>query len=389
MVCKKCKSLKDIENLSYPYLVRECKSCGRKIKLRETGKDGRGLLPKQGDSLVIPEGFIQVSANPLVGNSHLFRSGIEFLAKLVFVDDLQNKKDKILDEIKNTQIVYEQIIRKSPLFAEIDFENEEERVQIVIQKLNELNCGIEWWALLYGIFTSIAQDAINSNDIKQAVWAMACAERFRTMVVFKQEFEDAVWMGQSTRKIINLIRSWNANQENSKEEFWQGIFSQNPYTLSQIFSVPVVFIQDKAYVGGQTIDGKGEKFVDFLYASESSRDVILVEIKTPVAKLLGVKYRDLYTPSKDLSGSIVQALNYRREISKNIIHLTHASSKKIDVFNPRCVVIIGNAKKELDDDIKKKSFELYRGGLKDVEIITFDELFRKAVILAELFDLEV
>jgi hypothetical protein len=51
------------------------------------------------------------------------------------------------------------------------------------------------------------------------------------------------------------------------------------------------------------------------------------------------------------------------------------------------VVIIGNASEELNTDKKRKSFELFRTNLKNVEIVTFDELFKKAESLATLFNL--
>ena len=57
------------------------------------------------------------------------------------------------------------------------------------------------------------------------------------------------------------------------------------------------------------------------------------------------------------------------------------------MFNPRCIVIIGNAEKELSSVSKRRSFELFRANLKDVEIVTYDELFKKAETLATLFNL--
>lgn len=83
----------------------------------------------------------------------------------------------------------------------------------------------------------------------------------------------------------------------------------------------------------------------------------------------------------------MQALDYRRELSKNIRSISDGTSHTIEIFNPRCVVVIGNAAEELDSDIKRKSFELFRTSLKDIEIVTYDELFKKAESLASLFNL--
>jgi hypothetical protein len=80
-------------------------------------------------------------------------------------------------------------------------------------------------------------------------------------------------------------------------------------------------------------------------------------------------------------------MDYRRELSQNIKHISEVSHK-IEVFNPRCVVIAGNYEKELNDSLKLKSFELFRSSLRDLDIITYDELFRKAELLAKLFNLK-
>jgi len=39
---------------------------------------------------------------------------------------------------------------------------------------------------------------------------------------------------------------------------------------------------------------------------------------------------------------------------------------------------------QFDDDPKRKSFELFRRGLKDVQVVTFDEVFGQAKALLEL-----
>ena len=112
------------------------------------------------------------------------------------------------------------------------------------------------------------------------------------------------------------------------------------------------------------------------------------KLKIPCTKLLGSRYRKgVYRPSLELVGSTVQILDYRRELAKNIKAISDGTTHKIDLFNPRCIVIVGNATEELSDDIKRKSFELYRTNLRDVEVVTYDELFKEAETLATLFNL--
>ena len=73
------------------------------------------------------------------------------------------------------------------------------------------------------------------------------------------------------RRIVEVICKWDANKKNDSEEFWQQVFAENTYILSQLFSVPIVFIKDKAFVGGMNIDRQDAKFVDYLCATESSK----------------------------------------------------------------------------------------------------------------------
>jgi hypothetical protein len=80
----------------------------------------------------------------------------------------------------------------------------------------------------------------------------------------------------------------------------------------------VVLIRDKAYVGGMNLDRKEARIVDFLFAKQTSKDALLVELKTPCTKLLGRKYRAVYSPSSDLSGAVTQALDYRRQLANSL-----------------------------------------------------------------------
>ncbi|MBL1263890.1 Shedu immune nuclease family protein [Candidatus Methylomicrobium oryzae] len=391
MTCNQCIGLEDIEDLSMPYVVRTCSACNREITLREPGDNGHGIKVEKGDRFVFPAGFLKVSANPLKSTGYLTKHGLAWFAKLIFIEELEKNPDNIDLFIQANEEYSEKILRDAGLFDGLDLYLEEGANEL-FSRLEKEKDGLEWWAYCFGFFNDIARDAIKENDARKAAWAMRAAERCRSMCVFKESLEEVVWMGHSAGRIIEVIRKWHSNKNNNnsnKEEFWQVIFNENPYILSQVFSVPVVFLKDRAYVGGMNIEGSKAKLVDFLFANQSSNDALLVEIKTPATQMLAkTKYRNgVYNPTKELSGSILQVLNYRRELAKNYQNLTSESGKKLDVFNPKCLVIIGNSEAELDDDEKRTSFELYRTSMKDVEIVTFDELFKKAETLATLFNL--
>lgn len=55
--------------------------------------------------------------------------------------------------------------------------------------------------------------------------------------------------------------------------------------------------------------------------------------------------------------------------------------KNFSAYDPKSYIIIGNTK-DLNSE-QLESFELFRNGLKDIEIITFNELIDKLKILQE------
>jgi Domain of unknown function (DUF4263) len=226
------------------------------------------------------------------------------------------------------------------------------------------------------------------STIAPAAWAVACAERFRSLYLFKEHFEEVVWMGHSAKRLTELIHLWDANKTNGDEEFWQIQFQSHSFAFTQLFSVPVTLIEGKAYVGGQGIDRSDARFVDFLFSGGSASEAILIEIKTPVTPLIQKRpYRgNVHAPSSELTGSVVQVADYRRSLNRDLDTLIRDGKYGLAAFNPKAVVIIGNSS-ELDKDEKIRSFELFRSGLSNVEIVTFDELFLKIERLASLFNL--
>lgn len=182
------------------------------------------------------------------------------------------------------------------------------------------------------------------------------------------------------------LENWNENRLNSNEEYWQTLFLNNSFLLSQIFPFPIVVVKDKAYVGGKTFENVGGNFVDFLCKNSLSQNAVLIEIKTPTIKLLGSKYRSIYNVSQELSGSLIQLTNYRYLLNKNFINLKSEYENNLSGFHPQCVIIAGNISEELQSEKQKKSFELFRQNLKDVQILSYDELFKKVESLVDLFE---
>jgi hypothetical protein len=254
MACDHCRDLVDITDLTQLYTVTTC-SCGREIKLRRRGAHGIGIVIEAGDNVVMPAEALKIAANPLKGSGQLSRTGVAWFGELVFGVELAKRENKesVEEAIQKLIDVTEEQLKRSDHLKHIDFEKDGagELIQEVVNKDPK---SIEWWTFSAAILYSVALDAVKRGDAAEAAWAMASAERFRTLAVFREHFEEVVFMGNSARKLIELLNIWDANRENADEEFWQTILSSHAYAISQLFAIPVTLIKEKAYVGGMTFD---------------------------------------------------------------------------------------------------------------------------------------
>ena len=164
----------------------------------------------------------------------------------------------------------------------------------------------------------------------------------------------------------NILKIWEENKTNDKEEFWQGVFLERPEIISQVFSYPIVILKDKAYIGGKSIENSGGKIADFLYQNNNTKNVIVVEIKTPITSLLESEYRqNVYSISKDLSGSVNQTLIYVNQLLKDYNGLVQGSEQRFEASNPRCLLIIGSLVNEGIVGEKRHSFETFRNDFRN------------------------
>ena len=166
-------------------------------------------------------------------------------------------------------------------------------------------------------------------------------------------------------------------QRRLSESHWQKLLNDNPFILNLAFGYPIIKIRDQASVGGRKLSGEGDKITDFLVKNSMTNNCALFEIKTPQTRLLNkTPYRDsVYTPSKDLAGSVSQVLDQKYKFQKEISVIKDNSGiYDMESYATHGVLIIGTVP---EDKEGRKSFELFRRNSKDVEIVTFDELLHK------------
>ncbi|NQU83694.1 MAG: DUF4263 domain-containing protein [Parcubacteria group bacterium] len=187
-------------------------------------------------------------------------------------------------------------------------------------------------------------------------------------------------------RLENILNKWDNNKENSSEEFWQNVFQDHAWILSQIFSCPFVQIGRKFYCGGKEDDDRGGVKGDLLYKNNLTGNLAFIEIKTPNTGIIGDQYRGdeegreniIYSLSKNVTGGVSQVLNQRK------VYLnTHGDNGGKFLHNAKCILVIGKITDFKNED-EHKSFELFRSSSKEVEMITFDELFGRIQALLDL-----
>lgn len=160
-------------------------------------------------------------------------------------------------------------------------------------------------------------------------------------------------------------------ESNANEPRWQAFLSENPFVLDMAFGYPVKKIADQPYVGGKGFSGRGGEYSDFLMAAKSTGNLALIEIKHHKHELLGKAYRNTFIPSYELIGSVSQIISQRSHVQREIFGLAHELNARVHAHAVVAIVIIGRTPQE---ESKQRAFEQYRNSLKDVLVVTFDEL---------------
>lgn len=192
-----------------------------------------------------------------------------------------------------------------------------------------------------------------------------------------------------TVTLEDLIRRFRDMLEKDlTEATWQRMFEENPFIINMAFGTPIVKIQEQAYVGGRRISGSGEKIADFLFKNSTTNNATIVEIKRPSALLLASKaYRgQLYSPSSEVTSAVNQVLDQIYQFQKQISYIKDSSRiANLETYSVTGILIIGRSLSEVD---QQKSFELYRGNSKNIQLITFDELLNKLELLLKFLSPE-
>lgn len=218
------------------------------------------------------------------------------------------------------------------------------------------------------------EDVITSKDIVNTAY------RKKQLEIFKLMLDDAEHF-----KVYAKSEGISATKE---EKVWQHFFDKNDwifgYGLDYRFNN---ILQREFYASGTQADGSESVICDYLLGD--SRFTSFVEIKKPSTPLFAASQnRSMsWKLSSELIDSITQILEHKAsgQIKLEAGQNHDGDGNLIDqkAYDPKVILIIGkweeiNGLSSLEKTIKQKTFELLRRDSRNVEILTFDELYDRA-----------
>lgn len=178
----------------------------------------------------------------------------------------------------------------------------------------------------------------------------------------------------------------------SEEKIWQHFFEKNQW----IFGYGLDYryqkiLQREAHLSDSELDGSNTVIGDYLLGDNFF--TTFIELKKPSTHLFANKSNrsNSWRLSNDLIESVSQILEHK---ASGLIRLDReqyigGEILKQKAFDSKVILLIGDwkeieqSKTTLEKDIKKKTFELFRRDSRNIEILTFDELYERAHFIAE------
>lgn len=305
--------------------------------------------------------------------------GIE-IVKLINKDELQRVK---LSKFNISQLkVFLQFISEIDLKGiterRIKLESDLELDDESIKKIKTLLSGNNGQSLIKQL---IYEGIVTDEDIVNTGYRKIQFE------IFKKLLEDQNYW-QEYKEIESIT-------ENKEEKIWQIFFKKNPW----IFGYGLDYrykgiLQDEFHASDTDADGSNAVITDFLLADK--RFTTFVEIKRPSTPLFkGSKNRSRsWKLSNELFESVGQVLEQKAsgqiKIENSELYTENGEFIAQKAIDSKVILIIGNFDQEEESAINQqewayqsRTFELFRRDSRNIDIITFDELYERAKYIVD------
>lgn len=178
---------------------------------------------------------------------------------------------------------------------------------------------------------------------------------------------------------------------NKSENYWQDFFEVNKWIFGYGLNYKILRQeQTQSNYGGTRVDGTGGERGDCLTSTKGDIGfTVLVEIKTPFTPLLqGIKPQrnGAWSLSKELTDGLtqLQANKSTWEIkgSREEDNRDRLENENIFTVTPNGILVIGRLNK-LETRDEKGTFHRFRQSVHGIEVITFDELLKRAEFIVK------
>ena len=186
-------------------------------------------------------------------------------------------------------------------------------------------------------------------------------------------------------RLAGFLQDYDDNYHRTDERYWQSLLKKHAWAIGQIYAQPIILVDREVYVGGRKHTNNKGNAVDFLYKNALTENSFLVEIKTPHKELVqsGEYRNNTFAAGEHVVGGVQQLLMDRCWLSEQWRTLVDEDEPEFRVHSPRALLIVGDSK-TLTTAHRRRSFELYRGEMATVDIVTFDELYDRVKSLVNL-----
>lgn len=187
----------------------------------------------------------------------------------------------------------------------------------------------------------------------------------------------------------NLINDPSPDEKGWDEKDWQAFFAENHWIFGYGLDYRFLkILQKEAHIATIDVGGENDVITDFL--AGCTNYTVLIELKKPNTLLFnqastGKNRSDSWKLSSDLIDAVSQILSQKANwlIKSNTLnHDDNGRPISQKTYDPKTILIIGNTTEFSGNDknsiIKSKTFELFRKNSKNIEILTFDELYERA-----------
>ena len=184
------------------------------------------------------------------------------------------------------------------------------------------------------------------------------------------------------------------NLPNGEEYIWHHFLKRNDWILGLNLDIRfIIEFLDEQKVGLEDSKGKSSPQTDLLGVSDFTTLVELKHTKTNIFKKTKSKGRaNTWDFTPDFIEGISQCLGQKFELDKVFDQKTFISDdgsrldkREIQSIDPKSILLIGNKKREIptndgsdENFTKNKTLQRFRRNNRNIEVLTFDELFERA-----------